>query len=177
MSDVVEHGLAHAEHAAKRFSNPGVIRAAVESDASMIFAFLRRKAAFDRDMGGSDGTLTTSERAIRQTLFGDPPYAWALVAEHVDMVVGLALYYFRYSSFRGRPSLWLDDLYVLEAVRSLGTGEALMAELVMIAKQRRCSHLGWTAAARNARAIAFYERLGARVVERGATQFRFELAV
>ena len=71
--------------------------------------------------------------------------------------------------------MWIDDLYVLEAVRSLGSGAALMAELVMIAKQRRCSHLGWTAAVRNTRAIAFYERLGARIVDRGPLQVRFEL--
>lgn len=185
MSDIVEpHASERAERdpleperSRERNENPRVVRAADEADAPTLLAFLHRKAAFDRETGGSDGALATSEDAIRATLFGATPYAWSLIAEQSDVVVGFALYYFRYSSFRGQPSLWLDDLYVLEAARSRGTGAALMAELVSVAKRHGCSHLGWTAAVRNSRGIAFYERLGARIAERGATQVRFELAL
>lgn len=180
MSAVVEtepgpENVSHTERASEQRSKPVTVRGAIEADAATILAFLHRKAAFDRAMGGSDGNLTNSEVAIRQTLFNPTPYAWSLLAEHADVVVGFALYYFRYSSFRGQPSLWLDDLYVLEAMRSHGAGATLMAELTAVAKHHNCSHLGWTAAVRNTRGIAFYERLGAHIADRGQLQVRFEL--
>jgi GNAT superfamily N-acetyltransferase len=79
--------------------------------------------------------------------------------------VGFALYYFRYSSFAGQPSLWLDDLYVDEESRSQGAGAELMRALARTAKDTRCTHIGWTANARNTRGLKFYERLGATITE------------
>jgi GNAT superfamily N-acetyltransferase len=103
-------------------------------------------------------------------MFDDPAYACALIVERSSAPVGFALYYFRYSSFTGRPSLWLDDLYVDAAERSRGIGGRLLAELRVIASARDCTHLAWTAAVNNPRGIAFYERAGAAIIDRRATQ-------
>lgn len=75
------------------------------------------------------------------------------------------MYGFRYSSFAGQPSIWLDDLYVDEEIRSQGAGTALMEYLAQIAKENDCTHLAWTADARNVRGLSFYQRLGAEITE------------
>jgi GNAT superfamily N-acetyltransferase len=88
-----------------------------------------------------------------------------LFAEFSGFEVGFALYGFRYSSFLGQPSIWLDDLYVDEDQRSQGAGAALMNQLAQIAKENDCTHLAWNADARNTRGLSFYDRLGAKITE------------
>ena len=83
----------------------------------------------------------------------------------IEQPIGFALYYFRYSSFKGLPSIWLDDLYVDESFRSRQVGVALMNYLAQIAKNNCCTHLAWTADKRNTRTVSFYHRLGAEIVE------------
>jgi GNAT superfamily N-acetyltransferase len=142
------------------------VRSATIADVALIFSFIQKKATFDRTIGAFSGSLRVSEEKIRKTLFGEMPFSYVLFAERLDQTVGFALYGFRYSSFVGQPSLWLDDLYVEEAMRSQGSGAALMARLAEIAQAQDCSHLGWTADARNLRGLEFYHRLGANLIER-----------
>lgn len=130
-----------------------------------MLSFITKKAAFDRQMGSFSGTLQTSEEKIRTTLFGPQPFAYFLLAEVARQPVGFALYYFRYSSFAGQPSIWLDDLYVDEERRSLGAEAVLMHALARIAKDTSCTHIAWTADARNTRGLKFYDRLGATITE------------
>jgi GNAT superfamily N-acetyltransferase len=153
------------------------IRAATVADTALVLAFVHKKSEFDRATGSFSGHLGTSEARIRATLFGERPFAHALLAELDGAVAGFALYYFRYSSFAGRPSLWLDDLYVDEAARSRGAGAALMARLVQIAVEHESTHLGWTASVNNPRGVAFYERLGAKVIDRAAPELTLRLDV
>jgi GNAT superfamily N-acetyltransferase len=141
------------------------IRTATPDDVSLIFSFIQKKAAFDRAIGAFSGELRVSPAKIRQTLFGPLPFSYVLLAENLGQPIGFALYGFRYSSFVGQPSLWLDDLYVDEAKRSQGAGLALMQQLAHIAQQRDCTHLSWTADARNQRGLSFYQRLGAAITE------------
>ena len=84
------------------------VREATMADAPEVLAFVRAKAQFDRELGAFAGNLGTTEELIRRHLFGPRPFAFALLAGGPGPAVGFALYYFRYSSFRGRPSLWLD---------------------------------------------------------------------
>ena len=148
------------------FQNPQLtIRLATSNEVAMILSFVTRKSQFDRDMGSFTGTLQTSEEKIRHTLFGPKPFAYFLLAEREGQPVGFALYYFRYSSFAGQPSLWLDDLYVDADRRSQGAGAALMRVLVQTAKDHQCTHIAWTADARNTRGLKFYDRLGATISE------------
>ena len=123
-------------------------------------------------MGGFDGAISTSVEKIKQTLFGALPYAHALIAKEGDHSVGFALYHFRYSSFSGQPSIWLDDIYIIDGARSKGIGAKLMAHLMLDAKEHSCSHISWTASPHNVRGMKFYEDLGA-LVERmeGARPF------
>jgi len=139
------------------------IREATVEDIALIFSFIQKKAAFDRSIGAFSGELGVSEDKLRKTLFGAVPLSYVLFAESAGCAIGYALYGFRYSSFAGQPSIWLDDLYVDEGMRSQGAGEVLMRQLATLAKQHDCTHLAWNADARNIRGLRFYHRLGARI--------------
>ncbi|MBD2446174.1 GNAT family N-acetyltransferase [Nostoc sp. FACHB-152] len=141
------------------------IRTATPDDVSLIFSFIQKKAEFDRNIGAFTGELQVSEGKIHKTLFGAIPFAYVLFAETSLCEVGFALYGFRYSSFAGQPSIWLDDLYVDAEMRSQGAGIALMMRLAQIAAENDCTHLAWNADARNIRGLNFYHRLGAEITQ------------
>lgn len=156
--------------------NNGVtkVRIANLDDISQIYKFIQKKAEFDRSVGAYSGTIQTDEAKIRQTIFSDRPFACVLLAESGRNAIGFALYCFRYSSFVGQPSIWLDDLYVAEGMRSKGTGTLLMTELQQIACESNCTHLAWTADARNIRGIEFYHRLGAKIIDKKGDRCFFQ---
>jgi GNAT superfamily N-acetyltransferase len=150
------------------------VRPATPDDVSSIVSFIQKKSEFvgvasrneNRNIGTFSGVLQVAEDKIRKTLFGTIPFAYVLFAEFSGQEVGFALYGFRYSSFAGQPSIWLDDLYVDNGMRSQGAGAALMAQLAQIARENDCTHIAWTADARNTRGLSFYARLGAEITER-----------
>ncbi|MBD2203943.1 GNAT family N-acetyltransferase [Calothrix sp. FACHB-1219] len=141
------------------------VRTATPEDVSLIFSFIQKKAEFDRNIGAFSGVLQVSEDKIHKTLFSAIPFAYVLFAEIAQREIGFALYGFRYSSFAGQPSIWLDDLYVDDNMRSQGAGAALMSRLAEIAKQNDCTHIAWNADARNSRGLSFYHQLGAKITE------------
>jgi GNAT superfamily N-acetyltransferase len=145
-----------------------VVREATEGDALAVLAFVRAKAQFDRELGAFGGELGTTEALIRRHLFGLRPAAFALIASDSDAPVGFALYYFRYSSFRGRPSVWLDDLFVHPPARRRGAGWVLMRRLAEVARGTDCTHIAWVASASNGIGMNFYRKLGAVVVQQTA---------
>lgn len=140
------------------------VREAGADDTDEVLAFVRAKAQFDRELGAFSGELGTTEGLIRRHLFGPRPFAFALLAGEPGRTVGFALYYFRYSSFRGRPSIWLDDLYVHPPARRQGAGGRLMGRLAEVAAAADCTHIAWVASASNAVGMGFYRRLGAAIV-------------
>ncbi|TXT39020.1 MAG: N-acetyltransferase GCN5 [Planctomycetota bacterium] len=140
------------------------VREATTRDAAEVLAFVRAKAQFDRELGAFSGELGTSEELICQHMFGPRPFAFALLAGSPGLAVGFALYYFRYSSFRGRPSVWLDDLFVHPPARRQGAGRLLMTRLAELATAADCTHIAWVASASNTVGMDFYRRLGATVV-------------
>ena len=141
------------------------VRSAKSEDAELIHRFIQKKAEFDREMGAYSGKIQTTVAKIQETLFGDRPFAYVLLAETEGSVIGFALYYFRYSSFQGQSSIWLDDLFVDPDMRNHGAGNLLMNKLLQISKDNNCSHLAWTADARNTKGLRFYQRLGAEIIE------------
>jgi len=141
------------------------VRSATPDDVSLIFSFIQKKADFDRNIGAFSGRLQVTEDKIRTTLFGELPFASVVFVEAKGLAIAFALYGFRYSSFVGQPSLWLDDLYVVENQRSQGAGALLMAHLAQIAQENDCTHLAWNADARNTGGLRFYRHLGAEVVD------------
>jgi GNAT superfamily N-acetyltransferase len=141
------------------------VRSATPNDVPLIFSFIQRKAEFDRNVGAFSGILQVSEDKLSKTLFGVIPFSYVLFSENLEREIGFALYGFRYSSFAGQPSIWLDDLYVDETQRSQGAGTALMHYLAKIAAENNCTHLAWNTDARNTRGLSFYHRLGAEITE------------
>jgi GNAT superfamily N-acetyltransferase len=141
------------------------VHQATADDAAEVLAFVQAKAKFDRELGAFGGELGTTEELIRRHVFGPRPFAFVLLAGGPGPAVGFALYYFRYSSFKGRPSLWLDDLYVHPQVRRQGAGHLLMTRLAEVAVAADCTHIAWTASASNTIGMAFYRGLGATVVD------------
>jgi GNAT superfamily N-acetyltransferase len=156
-------------------ANPIKIRSANADEASLVFSFIQKKSEFDRHIGAFSGVLQVSEEKIRKTIFCPNPFAYVLFAEVSSLVVGYALYEFRYSSFAGQPMLWLDDLYVEAEMRSQGAGAALMGHLAKIAQTHDCNHLAWNADARNTRGLSFYHRLGATIMEQQGNRCRLSL--
>lgn len=150
------------------------IRLANPEDTSLILSFIQKKSEFDRAIGAYSGVLQVTEDKILKTMFGKAPFAYVLFAEKLKQTVGFALYGFRYSSFLGQPSIWLDDLYVKENMRSQGTGLALMTRLKEISQENNCSHLAWTADLRNQRGLNFYYRLGAKIIEQKGNRCFFK---
>jgi GNAT superfamily N-acetyltransferase len=151
--------------------NP-IVRPARETDVPLILSFIRKKADFDRSTDAFHGTLQVSEESLRETMFGAETFARVIFAEVNGQAEGFALFYFRYSSFKGRPSLWLDDLYVNQTARREGVGYALMRAIARVAQAHCCTHLGWTASPNNHNGMRFYERLGAKIIDqRGGSLF------
>ncbi|MGB3189802.1 MAG: GNAT family N-acetyltransferase [Limnoraphis sp.] len=120
------------------------VRCATIDDVLLILSFIQKKSEFDRNIGAFLGVLRVSEDKIRQTLFGKIPFAYVIFVENFEREIGFALYGFRYSSFVGQPSIWLDDLYVDQDSRSQGAGLILMNCLAEIAVEYDCTHLAWT---------------------------------
>jgi len=100
---------------------------------------------------------------IRRHGFGPRRYFETLICRRGKVPVGLALYYFTYSTFLGRPTLYLEDLFVLPKERGNGAGKALLRELAAIAVRRGCGRMEWTVLDWNTPSIRFYEKLGAKL--------------
>jgi GNAT superfamily N-acetyltransferase len=141
------------------------IRSATIDEISLIFSFIQKKSDFDRSVGAYSGTLQVTEDKIRKTIFASIPFSYVVFVENEVGAIGFALYGFRYSSFMGQPSIWLDDLYVDEDKRSQGAGATLMSYLAEVARSHDCTHIAWTADARNTCGVSFYHKLGAEIIE------------
>ena len=102
--------------------------------------------------------MLTPER-LHEHLFGPRPYAEALVAEEQGQVIGFALFFHNYRTFRGQPGIYLEDLFVLPTHRGKGHGKALLRELARLAVERGCSLLEWSVLNWNQPAIDFYRSL------------------
>ena len=100
---------------------------------------------------------------IRRHGFGRRRYFEALVCRRGRTPIGLALYYFTYSTFLGRPTLYLEDLFVLPAERGNGAGRALLRALAKIAVRRGCGRMEWAVLDWNTPSIRFYQKLGAKL--------------
>ena len=140
-----------------------IVRNATKKDAGKLLELIKLKAEFDRSMKGFNGDISTTVDKIERTLFGDYPFAHALLLERESEVVGFALFHFRYSSFSGEPSMWLDDLLVVGEQRSKGYGHQLMQALKRRAQASSASHIAWTASPYNKKAHQFYTKLGAEI--------------
>jgi GNAT superfamily N-acetyltransferase len=140
-----------------------IVRKAIKEDSNKLLELIGQKAEFDRSMKGFSGAISTTVEKIERTLFGDHPFAHALLLEVDGNILGFALFHYRYSSFSGEPSIWLDDLLVVGNQRSKGYGRELMQALRSQGQISLASSISWTASPHNLKAHEFYKRLGAEV--------------
>ncbi|MCA8974180.1 MAG: GNAT family N-acetyltransferase [Planctomycetes bacterium] len=137
-----------------------VIRAAGPGDGAHIARFIRELARFEK----LEHQLDVDAARLEQQLAAPVPVFSSLLAEVDGAPVGFALFFVSYSTFRTRPCLWLEDLFVLPEHRGHGAGLALLRAVATEAVRRGCPRLDWCVLDWNERAIAFYRRHGARLL-------------
>ena len=135
-----------------------MIRAARPADVPAVLALVRELARYERE----PDAVRASEDDLRAGLFGDPPAAHCLVVEDETAVVGFALWYPTFSTWTGKPGVWLEDLYVQPELRGRGYGRQLLVELAAVAVSRGWTRLEWWVLDWNEPAQGFYRSLGAR---------------
>jgi len=139
---------------------PAVLRGAQPGDVPAIIGLVRELAEFEK----LTHLVEVTPQRLHTHLFGDRPVAEAVVAQVDARVVGFALFFTNFSTFLGKPGLYLEDLYVQPAHRSAGIGQALLAHLAALARQRDCGRFEWSVLDWNVDAIRFYERMGASLL-------------
>lgn len=134
------------------------IRLATRADVAEVLRLIRALAEYEK----LAHEVVATEAGLRETLFGARPAAEVLLAESDGRVVGLALFFQNYSTFLGRPGLYLEDLFVEPAHRGQGVGKTLLRAVARLAVARGCGRLEWAVLDWNTPAIGFYKSLGAR---------------
>lgn len=141
------------------------IRPAGRDDVPTILRFVRELADYER---AADKVVAT-ESLLTDALFADQPAAFAVIAEVDGAPVGMALYFFNFSTWTGWRGLYLEDLYVTPGARGSGVGGALLKHLAGIAVVRGCTRFEWAVLDWNAPAIAFYRSKGAEPMDEWRT--------
>ncbi|GAC1614258.1 MAG: GNAT family N-acetyltransferase [Candidatus Dormibacteraceae bacterium] len=134
------------------------IRPANEADLPIIEYLIRALADYEK----LTQDVVMDAELLRRNLFGERPYAEVLIAEVEGEAAGFALYFHNFSTFLGRPGIYLEDLFVKPEHRGRGYGRALLARLAEIAVERECGRVEWAVLDWNTPSIGFYESLGAR---------------
>ena len=138
-----------------------VIRKATAADAAQILEFIRALAAFER---APDAVTATEEGLIRDG-FGPNPFYRCLIADCDGQPAGFAFYFFNYSTWVGRPGIYVEDLFVLPQFRRQGIGRELLKQIAAIAVENGCQRLQWEVLDWNTPAIDFYRAIGAEFLD------------
>jgi len=133
------------------------IRTTSEADVPVILQLIRDLATYER----APDAVVATETGLREVLFGPKPAAEVLLALENAEPVGFAVFFHNFSTWLGRPGLYLEDLFVRPEKRAKGYGRALLARLAQIAKERGCGRMEWAVLDWNDPAIRFYRKLGA----------------
>ena len=141
-------------------TTPFTLRPAAPADLPAIVGLIRELADFEH----LSHLVVVTPESLQPHLFGDKPAAEAVVAEVQGRVVAFALFFTNFSTFLGRPGLYLEDLYVQPAHRGAGLGKALLQHLGALAVERGCGRFEWSVLDWNENAIRFYEKMGATVM-------------
>jgi GNAT superfamily N-acetyltransferase len=143
-----------------------IIQPATVADVPAILDFIRKLAKYEK----LSHQVKATQSQLRRRLFGPHPAAEAIVARLGKKPVGYALFFTTFSTFAGRPGIWLEDLFVLPAHRRAGIGRALLRSIAAIAIKRKCARLEWSVLDWNAPAIKLYRKLGAKAMDDWTTQ-------
>ena len=143
-----------------------VIRPAVREDVGQILAFIRELAEYEK----LTHEAVADEAGLAAQLFGATPRAEVLIAEVDGQAAGFALFFHNFSTFVGKPGLYLEDLFVRPAFRGFGLGKRLMVRLAKLAVERDCGRFEWSVLDWNQPAIDFYRSLGATGMDEWTVQ-------
>jgi len=134
------------------------IRPAIIDDAALILKFVKELAEYEKAPHEVIATIHSYET----TLFAEDSFVHGLIIENQTVPVGFAVYFFNYSTWQGKPGLYLEDLYISPENRNLGAGKSLLRHLAKIALEKNCGRFEWAVLDWNKPAIQFYESIGAR---------------
>ena len=135
-----------------------MIRPAAESDAATIFSLINELADYER----LTHEVVATEDDIRRSLFGERPFAEALIGEYEKTPISFALFFYNFSTFIGKPGIYLEDLYVKPEYRSKGFGRMMLVHIARLALKRNCGRFEWSVLHWNTPAIATYDKLNAK---------------
>lgn len=142
------------------------LRPATESDTSLILSFIRELAEYER----LSHEVVASEDGIREALFGPRPAAEVIIGEYQDQPAAFALFFHNFSTFLGKPGLYLEDLFVKPDLRGMGLGKAILAYLARLALERGCGRFEWWVLDWNKPALKFYRSIGAEPMDEWTVQ-------
>lgn len=137
------------------------IKIATSKEVPLILSFIKDLAEYEK----LSHEVVATEELLQETLFGSKKVAEVLIGYSKDIPVGFALYFHNFSTFLGRPGIYLEDLFVKPEYRGKGFGKALLVELAKITKERNCGRLEWSVLDWNKPAIDFYKSLGANLMD------------
>lgn len=142
------------------------LRTATETDVPIILKFITELAVYEK----LAHEVVATEAVLNQTLFGPTPFAKVIIAELSGDPVGYALYFHNFSTFTGRPGIYLEDLFVTPEKRGCGYGKALLACLAKFAVEMNCTRVEWSVLDWNEPSIKFYRSIGAKPMDGWTTQ-------
>ena len=137
------------------------IRPAIAADVPLILSLVRGLAEYER---APEAVIATEEDLLRDG-FGPNPFYFCLIAEHKGRPAGFDFYFFDYSTWIGRPGIYLEDLFVYPELRGLGIGKALLKQVAAIAVEKGCARLKWSVLDWNTPAIDFYRAMGGELMD------------
>lgn len=136
------------------------LRPAAPEDVPLILDYIKELADYER----APEKAVARPEDLRRHLFGETPLAFAVMAEWDGLPAGWALWFYNFSTWEGKPGLYLEDLYVRPAFRGKGIGKALLRHLAGVAVEQGCTRYVWQVLDWNAPSIAFYQAMGAQIL-------------
>jgi len=136
---------------------PLIIRQAVAADAALILHFVRELAIYEK----AEHEVLATETTIEESIFSDDSHVNALICEQDGKAIGMAIYFYNYSTWLAKPGLYLEDLYVSTEHRGKGAGKLLLKKMAQIALQKGCGRFEWSCLDWNKPSRDFYQSIGA----------------
>jgi GNAT superfamily N-acetyltransferase len=141
-------------------NRPFMIRKAEKEDVPVILEFIKKLAEYEK----LSHEVVATREDLERYLFGKEKVAEVLIGYEGESAVGFALFFHNFSTFLGKPGIYLEDLFVVEEYRGKGYGTRLLASLALLALERNCGRLEWAVLDWNEPSIKFYKSLGARMM-------------
>lgn len=138
-----------------------IIRFAEVDDTADIFSLINELASYEK----LSHLITTSVDELKINLFGKEKFVEILIAEYDNKIVGQALFFKNFSTFLGKPGIYIEDLFVKPDFRGKGIGKALLEKIISIAKERNYGRVEWSVLDWNESAIDFYKKMGAEILD------------